>query len=77
MELIVKQISDEAKSHWMTSGITERSVAQSQEFGEVNDLHSMVEGWQPQTSFNIGESTLEKSHLSVVNVGKAIISVCT
>lgn len=45
MELIVKQISDEAKSHWVTSGNTE-SVAQSQEFGDVNDLRSMVEGWQ-------------------------------
>nr|KAF6491552.1 zinc finger with KRAB and SCAN domains 5 [Molossus molossus] len=77
MELIVKQISDEAKSHWMTSGNTERNVPQSQEFGEVNDLHGMAERWQPQTSFSIGESTLEKNHLSVVNVGKAITSVCT
>uniref|UniRef100_G1PWN3 Zinc finger with KRAB and SCAN domains 5 n=1 Tax=Myotis lucifugus TaxID=59463 RepID=G1PWN3_MYOLU len=51
MELIVKQISDEAKSHWMTS---ERSVAQSQEFGEVNDLRSMVEGWQVNPS--VGKS---------------------
>lgn len=33
--------------------------------------------FKPPTSFNIGESTLEKNHLSVVNVGKAIISVCT
>ncbi|EPQ13685.1 Zinc finger protein with KRAB and SCAN domains 5 [Myotis brandtii] len=54
MELIVKQISDEAKSHWMTSGITERSVAQSQEFAEVNDLRSMVEGWQVNPS--VGKS---------------------
>ncbi|XP_036082147.1 zinc finger protein with KRAB and SCAN domains 5 isoform X6 [Rousettus aegyptiacus] len=77
MELIVKQISDETESHWMTSGSTERNVPQSQEFGEVNDLHGMVDRWQPPTSFNIGESTLVKNHLSVVNVGKAIISVCT
>ncbi|XP_058425204.1 zinc finger protein with KRAB and SCAN domains 5 isoform X3 [Diceros bicornis minor] len=46
MELIVKQISDEAESHWMTSGGTERNVPQSQEFGEVSDLHGMVERWQ-------------------------------
>ncbi|XP_005598661.1 zinc finger protein with KRAB and SCAN domains 5 isoform X3 [Equus przewalskii] len=46
MELIVKQISDEAESHWMTSGGTERNVPQSQEFGEVSDLHDMVERWQ-------------------------------
>lgn len=46
MELIVKQISDEAESHWMTSGGTERNVPQSQEFGEVSDLHDVVERWQ-------------------------------
>nr|KAF6442886.1 zinc finger with KRAB and SCAN domains 5 [Rousettus aegyptiacus] len=46
MELIVKQISDETESHWMTSGSTERNVPQSQEFGEVNDLHGMVDRWQ-------------------------------
>ncbi|XP_036134597.1 zinc finger protein with KRAB and SCAN domains 5 isoform X3 [Molossus molossus] len=50
MELIVKQISDEAKSHWMTSGNTERNVPQSQEFGEVNDLHGMAERWQVNPS---------------------------
>ncbi|XP_024427339.1 zinc finger protein with KRAB and SCAN domains 5 isoform X2 [Desmodus rotundus] len=50
MELIVKQISDEAKSHWMTSGCTERNVSQSQEFGEASDLHSMVERWQVNPS---------------------------
>ncbi|XP_066238258.1 zinc finger protein with KRAB and SCAN domains 5 isoform X3 [Saccopteryx leptura] len=50
MELIVKQISDEANSHWMTSGNTERNVPQSQEFVEVSDLHGMVERWQVNPS---------------------------
>ncbi|KAM8777890.1 zinc finger protein with KRAB and SCAN domains 5 isoform 2-T2 [Rhynchonycteris naso] len=50
MELIVKQISDEANSHWMTSGNTERNVPPSQEFVEVSDLHSMVERWQVNPS---------------------------
>ncbi|XP_045693904.1 zinc finger protein with KRAB and SCAN domains 5 isoform X3 [Phyllostomus hastatus] len=59
MELIVKQISDEAKSHWMTSGCTERNVPQSQEFGEVSDLHSMVERWQVNPS--VGKSRQNRS----------------
>ncbi|KAM5328136.1 zinc finger protein with KRAB and SCAN domains 5 isoform 4-T5 [Glossophaga mutica] len=59
MELIVKHISDEAKSHWMTSGCTERNVPQSQEFGEVNDLHSMVERWQVNPS--VGKSRQNRS----------------
>ncbi|XP_036752909.1 zinc finger protein with KRAB and SCAN domains 5 isoform X2 [Manis pentadactyla] len=46
MDLIVKQISDEAEPHWMTSGSAERNVPQSQEFGEGGDLHSMAERWQ-------------------------------
>ncbi|XP_047388788.1 zinc finger protein with KRAB and SCAN domains 5 isoform X3 [Sciurus carolinensis] len=46
MELIVKQISDEADSHWMTPGSTERNVPQSQEFAEVSDLKGMVQRWQ-------------------------------
>ncbi|XP_039081907.1 zinc finger protein with KRAB and SCAN domains 5 isoform X2 [Hyaena hyaena] len=46
VELIVKQISDDAESHWMMSGSSESNVPQSQGFGEVNDLHSMVERWQ-------------------------------
>ncbi|XP_049760404.1 zinc finger protein with KRAB and SCAN domains 5 isoform X2 [Elephas maximus indicus] len=46
MELIVEQISDEAESHWMTSGSTERNVPQSPEFAEVSDLKGMVERWQ-------------------------------
>lgn len=59
MELIVKHISDEAKSHWMTSGCTERNVPQSQEFGEVSDLHSMVERWQVNPS--VGKSRQNRS----------------
>ncbi|KAM9208675.1 zinc finger protein with KRAB and SCAN domains 5 isoform 1-T1 [Dugong dugon] len=46
MELIVEQNSDEAESHWMTSGSTERNVPQSPEFAEVSDLKGMVERWQ-------------------------------
>ncbi|XP_061258557.1 zinc finger protein with KRAB and SCAN domains 5 isoform X1 [Bos javanicus] len=46
VELTVKQISDEAESSWMTSGGPERIIPPSQEFGEVSDLHSMVERWQ-------------------------------
>ncbi|XP_037362903.1 zinc finger protein with KRAB and SCAN domains 5 isoform X1 [Talpa occidentalis] len=46
MELIVKQISDEAESHWMTSGSTDGNVPHSQEFGEVSGLHGLVERWQ-------------------------------
>lgn len=46
MELIVKQISDEAESPWMTSGSPERNVPPSQEFGGVSDPHSVVERWQ-------------------------------
>ncbi|KAM8952131.1 zinc finger protein with KRAB and SCAN domains 5 [Lycaon pictus] len=46
VELVVKQISDDAESHWMTAGSTERNVPQSQGFGEVSDLHGMVERWQ-------------------------------
>ncbi|XP_057551307.1 zinc finger protein with KRAB and SCAN domains 5 isoform X3 [Hippopotamus amphibius kiboko] len=45
VELIVKQISEEAESPWMTSGSPERTVPPSQEFGEVSDLHSVVERW--------------------------------
>uniref|UniRef100_M3YYI1 Zinc finger with KRAB and SCAN domains 5 n=1 Tax=Mustela putorius furo TaxID=9669 RepID=M3YYI1_MUSPF len=46
VELAVKQISDDAEPHWMTSGSPARNVPQSQGFGEVSDLHSMVERWQ-------------------------------
>ncbi|XP_036680560.1 zinc finger protein with KRAB and SCAN domains 5 isoform X3 [Balaenoptera musculus] len=46
VELIVKQISDEAESPWMTSGSPERNVPPSQEFGGVSDPHSVVERWQ-------------------------------
>ncbi|XP_072609147.1 zinc finger protein with KRAB and SCAN domains 5 isoform X6 [Vulpes vulpes] len=46
VELVVKQISDDAESHWMTAGSTERNIPQSQGFGEVSDLHGMVERWQ-------------------------------
>ncbi|XP_060505389.2 zinc finger protein with KRAB and SCAN domains 5 isoform X2 [Panthera onca] len=46
VELMVKQISDDAEDHWMTSASTERNVPQSQGFGEVSDLHGMVERWQ-------------------------------
>ncbi|XP_014934811.1 zinc finger protein with KRAB and SCAN domains 5 isoform X2 [Acinonyx jubatus] len=46
VELMVKQISDDAEAHWMTSASTERNVPQSQGFGEVSDLHGMVERWQ-------------------------------
>ncbi|XP_046945207.1 zinc finger protein with KRAB and SCAN domains 5 isoform X2 [Lynx rufus] len=46
VELTVKQISDDAEAHWMTSASTERNVPQSQGFGEVSDLHGMVERWQ-------------------------------
>ncbi|XP_060029301.1 zinc finger protein with KRAB and SCAN domains 5 isoform X2 [Erinaceus europaeus] len=46
MELIVKQMSDESESHWMTSGSPERNVSQNPEYGEVSGLHSMVERWQ-------------------------------
>ncbi|XP_027944304.1 zinc finger protein with KRAB and SCAN domains 5 isoform X3 [Eumetopias jubatus] len=46
VELAVKQISDDAEPHWMTSGSPERNVPQSQGFGEVSDLHGMVERWQ-------------------------------
>ncbi|XP_021567535.1 zinc finger protein with KRAB and SCAN domains 5 isoform X2 [Carlito syrichta] len=46
VELIVKQISDEAESQWTESGNTERSVPQSQEFAEVTDLKGMVQRWQ-------------------------------
>ncbi|KAG8523798.1 Zinc finger protein with KRAB and SCAN domains 5, partial [Galemys pyrenaicus] len=46
MELIVKQISDEAESHWMTSGNNDGNVSHSQEFGEVSGLHGLVERWQ-------------------------------
>lgn len=49
MDLIVKQISDEAEPHWMTSGSAERNVPQSQEFGKGGDLHSMAERWQAVT----------------------------
>ncbi|XP_036884054.1 zinc finger protein with KRAB and SCAN domains 5 isoform X2 [Sturnira hondurensis] len=60
MELIVKQISDEAKSHWMmTSGCTKRNAPQSQEFGEVSDLHCMVERWQVNPS--VGKSRHNRS----------------
>ncbi|KAM6155879.1 zinc finger protein with KRAB and SCAN domains 5 [Rhynchocyon petersi] len=76
-ELTVEQISDEAGSHGMTAGSTEKNVPQSPEFAEVSDLKSMVERWQPQTLFNIGASTLEKNRFNVVNVGKATISACT
>ncbi|XP_032460614.1 zinc finger protein with KRAB and SCAN domains 5 isoform X1 [Phocoena sinus] len=46
VELMVKQISDEAESPWMTSGSPERNVPPSQEFGGVSDPHSVVERWQ-------------------------------
>ncbi|XP_032182544.1 zinc finger protein with KRAB and SCAN domains 5 isoform X1 [Mustela erminea] len=46
VELAVKQISDDAEPHWVTSGSPARNVPQSQGFGEVSDLHSMVERWQ-------------------------------
>ncbi|XP_025779065.1 zinc finger protein with KRAB and SCAN domains 5 isoform X2 [Puma concolor] len=46
VELMVKQISDDAEAHWVTSASTERNVPQSQGFGEVSDLHGMVERWQ-------------------------------
>ncbi|XP_014443928.1 zinc finger protein with KRAB and SCAN domains 5 [Tupaia chinensis] len=46
MELIVKQISDEAESQWMASGSTDRNVTQNSEFAEVSDLKSMVQRWQ-------------------------------
>ncbi|XP_047570563.1 zinc finger protein with KRAB and SCAN domains 5 isoform X1 [Lutra lutra] len=46
VELAIKQISDDVEPHWMTSGSPERNVPQSQGFGEVSDLHSMVERWQ-------------------------------
>ncbi|XP_059934656.1 zinc finger protein with KRAB and SCAN domains 5 isoform X2 [Mesoplodon densirostris] len=46
VELIVKQISEEAKSPWMTSGSPERNVPPSQEFGGVSNPHSVVERWQ-------------------------------
>ncbi|KAK2508223.1 hypothetical protein MC885_013571 [Smutsia gigantea] len=46
VDLIVKQIFDEAEPHWLTSGSTERNVPQSQDFGEAGDLHGMAERWQ-------------------------------
>lgn len=46
VELAVKQISDDAEPRWMTSGSPERNVPLSQGFGEVSDLHGMVERWQ-------------------------------
>ncbi|XP_058892753.1 zinc finger protein with KRAB and SCAN domains 5 isoform X1 [Kogia breviceps] len=46
VELMVKQISDEAESPWLTSGSPERNVPPSQEFGGVSDPHSVVERWQ-------------------------------
>ncbi|KAB1263718.1 Zinc finger protein with KRAB and SCAN domains 5 [Camelus dromedarius] len=46
MEVLVKQISKEAESPWMTSGSTERNVPPSQGFAEVSDLHSRVDRWQ-------------------------------
>ncbi|KAM6156417.1 zinc finger protein with KRAB and SCAN domains 5 [Erethizon dorsatum] len=49
VELIVKQISNEASSpssHWVAAGSTQRNKPQSQEFAGVSDLKGMVQRWQ-------------------------------
>ncbi|XP_008822284.1 zinc finger protein with KRAB and SCAN domains 5 isoform X3 [Nannospalax galili] len=46
LELIVKQISEEADSQWMAAGSTERNGPQNQVFPEVSDRKGVVQRWQ-------------------------------
>ncbi|XP_045849301.1 zinc finger protein with KRAB and SCAN domains 5 isoform X2 [Meles meles] len=67
VELAVKPISDDAEPHWMTSGSPGRNVPQSQGFGEVSDLHSMVERWQVNpTAGKSRQNPSQKRDLSAI-----------
>ncbi|KAG3259993.1 zinc finger with KRAB and SCAN domains 5, transcript variant X5 [Ictidomys tridecemlineatus] len=70
MELIVKQISDEADTHWMASGSPERNAPQSQEFAEVSDLKGMVQRWQVNPT--VGKSRQNPSQKRELGVSTAI-----
>ncbi|KAM5130912.1 zinc finger protein with KRAB and SCAN domains 5 isoform 1-T4 [Callospermophilus lateralis] len=70
MELIVKQISDEADTHWMAPGSPERNAPQSQEFAEVSDLKGMVQRWQVNPT--VGKSRQNPSQKRDLGVSTAI-----
>uniref|UniRef100_A0A8C9UQ33 Zinc finger protein with KRAB and SCAN domains 5 n=1 Tax=Spermophilus dauricus TaxID=99837 RepID=A0A8C9UQ33_SPEDA len=70
MELIVKQISDEADTHWMAQGSPERNAPQSQEFAEVSDLKGMVQRWQVNPT--VGKSRQNPSQNRDLGVSTAI-----
>ncbi|KAM4814435.1 zinc finger protein with KRAB and SCAN domains 5 isoform X1 [Urocitellus parryii] len=70
MELIVKQISDEADTHWMAPRSPERNAPQSQEFAEVSDLKGMVQRWQVNPT--VGKSRQNPSQKRDLGVSTAI-----
>lgn len=46
LELVARQTSGGADSHWGAAGSTESNGAQSQELAEVSDLKNMAQRWQ-------------------------------
>nr|XP_008247131.1 zinc finger protein with KRAB and SCAN domains 5 isoform X1 [Oryctolagus cuniculus]XP_008247132.1 zinc finger protein with KRAB and SCAN domains 5 isoform X1 [Oryctolagus cuniculus]XP_051703892.1 zinc finger protein with KRAB and SCAN domains 5 isoform X1 [Oryctolagus cuniculus] len=67
-ELTVKQIAEEATSHWMAPGSTERNIPQSQGFAEVSDLKGMVQRWQVNSA--VGKSRQNSSQKRDLSTGK-------
>ncbi|XP_002721908.2 zinc finger protein with KRAB and SCAN domains 5 isoform X2 [Oryctolagus cuniculus] len=67
-ELTVKQIAEEATSHWMAPGNTERNIPQSQGFAEVSDLKGMVQRWQVNSA--VGKSRQNSSQKRDLSTGK-------